>query len=111
MTEDFDFDFNYDDNLPDHTGASELYQKLKERGNEFSLLICDSICTALDKGIDEVTIEIEIDDQFSMDVTCDREDYLEALILNLPRVEAEEEYELCTRVVNHIKKLESEKND
>jgi hypothetical protein len=46
-----------------------------------------------------------------MDVTCAREDYLEALILNLPRVEEEEEYELCTRVVNHIKKLESEKND
>ena len=109
MTEDFDFNFNY--YKPDHTGAGELYQKLLEKGNEFSLLICDSVCTALDKGIDEVTIEIELDDVLAMDVTCAREDYLEALILNLPRVEEEEEYELCTRVVNHIKKLESEKND
>jgi len=106
-----DFDFNFDNNQPDPTGAGELYQKLLEKGNEFSLLICDSVCTALDKGIDEVTIEIELDDVLSMDVTCAREDYLEALILNLPRVEEEEEYELCTRVVNHIKKLESEKND
>ena len=109
MTEDFDFNFN--DYKPDPTGAGELYQKLLEKGNEFSLLICDSVCTALDKGIDEVTIEIELDDILAMDVTCAREDYLEALILNLPRVEEEEEYELCTRVVNHIKKLESEKND
>lgn len=109
MTEDFDFNFN--DYHPDPTGASELHQKLLERGNEFSILICNSICTALDKGIDEVTIEIELDDQYAMDVTCAREDYLEALILNLPRVEEEEEYELCTKVVNHIKKLESEKND
>lgn len=111
MTEDFDFDFNFDDYKPDPTGTGELYQKLLEKGNEFSLLICDSVCTALDKGIDEVTIEIELDDVLAMDVTCAREDYLEALILNLPRVEEEEEYELCTRVVNHIKKLESEKND
>jgi hypothetical protein len=109
MIEDFDFDF--DDYKADLTGKRELYQKLLEKGNEFSLLICDSVCTALDKDIDEVTIEIEIDDEFSMDVTCAKEDYLEALILNLPRVEEEEEYELCTRVVNHIKKLESEKND
>ena len=29
----------------------------------------------------------------------------------LKQSEEEEEYELCTRVVNHIKKLESEKND
>ena len=111
MIEDFDFDFNFDDYKPDPTGASELHQKLSQKGNEFSILICDSICTALDKGIDEVTIEIELDDVLAMDVTCAREDYLEALILNLPRVEEEEEYELCTRVVNHIKKLESEKND
>ena len=109
MIEDFDFDFNY--GLPDPTGKDELHQKLLERGNEFSILICDSVCTALDNNIDEVSIEIEIDDEFSMDVTCAREDYLEALMLNLPRVEEEEEYELCTRVVNHIKKLESEKND
>ena len=109
MTE--DFDFNFDDTQPDPTGAGELYQKLLEKGNEFSLLICDNICTALDEGIGEVTIEIELDDVLAIDVTCAREDYLEALILNLPRVEEEEEYELCTRVVNHIKKLESEKND
>ena len=56
MTEDFDFNFN--DYKPDPTGEGELYQKLLEKGNEFSLLICDSVCTALDKGIDEVTIEI-----------------------------------------------------
>jgi len=111
MTEDFDFNFNFDDNKPDPTGASELHQKLLERGNEFSILICDSVCDALENNIDEVIMEIELDDEFAMDVKCAREDYLEALILNLPRVEEEEEYELCTRVVNHIKKLESEKND
>jgi hypothetical protein len=76
MTEDFDFNDYY----PDPGGAGELHQKLLERGNEFSLLICDSICTALDKNIDEVTIEIELDDVLAMDVTCAREDYLEALI-------------------------------
>jgi len=111
MLEDFDFNYDFDDNLPDPTGKGELHKKLLERGNEFSLLICDGVCNALDKDIDEVTIEIELDDVLVMDVTCAREDYLEALKLNLPRVEEEEEYELCTRVVNHIKKLESEKND
>ena len=54
MTDDFDFNFD-DDNQRDLTGISELHQKLLERGNEFSILICDSICTALDKNIDEVT--------------------------------------------------------
>jgi hypothetical protein len=99
--------FNFDDIQPDPTGAGELYQKLLEKGNEFSILICDSICTALDKGIDDITIEIELNDELAMDVTCAREDYLEALILNLPRVEEEEEYELCGRVRDKIKELKS----
>ena len=39
-----DFDFNFDDNQPDPTGAGELYQKLLENSLPFSN--SDSVCTA-----------------------------------------------------------------
>ena len=44
----------------------------------------------------------------NLDINVDKENYLDALLLNLGRVEQAEEFELCQRAVKWIDKLKSE---
>ena len=44
----------------------------------------------------------------NLDINVDKENYLQALTLNLPRVEEAEEFELCQRAVKWISHLNSE---
>ena len=44
----------------------------------------------------------------NLDINVDKDNYLDALLLNLPRVEQAEEFELCQRAVKWIDKLKSE---
>jgi len=44
----------------------------------------------------------------NLDINIKKPDYLQALILNLPRVEEAEEFELCQRAVKWISQLNSE---
>lgn len=84
----------------------ELEEEARLKATEISLAIVEGICNGLDEGADVVALGILAN--LDMDITVKRENYLEALNLNLHRVEDAEEFELCSRAVKWIEKLQAE---
>ena len=84
----------------------ELEEEARLKATEISLVIVEGICNGLDEGADVIALGILAN--LDMDITVKRENYLEALTLNLHRVEEAEEYELCKRAVEWIDKLHAE---
>lgn len=84
----------------------ELEEEARLKATEISLAIVEGICNGLDEGADVVALGILAN--LDMDITVKRPNYLEALRLNLERVEKAEEYELCSRAVKWIEQLQVE---
>lgn len=85
----------------------ELEEEAKQKATQISIEILNGICNALDEGADVVTFAFMAN--IDMDIIIKKENYLEGLTLNLPRVEAAEEFELCSRAVKWIAELEKDK--
>jgi hypothetical protein len=86
----------------------DLEEEVLNRATEVSLAIIEGICNGLDQGADVVALGFM--EAQNLDININRPDYLNALMLNLHRVEEAEEYELCQRAIkwiNHLK-LEEE---
>lgn len=88
------------DNLED------LEEEARNRAVEVSVAIVQGICDGLDKGADVIALGFM--KAQNLDINVDKDNYLDALLLNLPRVEHAEEFELCQRAVQWIKRLEIE---
>jgi len=84
----------------------ELEEEARLKATEVSMAVVEGICNGLDEGADVIALGIL--SSLDMDITVKRENYLEALKLNLHRVENAEEFELCQRAVQWIKQLEIE---
>ena len=84
----------------------ELEEEARLKATEISLAIVEGICNGLEEDADVVALGIL--SNLDMDITVKRENYLEALKLNIHRVEEAEEYELCSRAVKWIEQLQTE---
>jgi len=84
----------------------ELEEEARLKATEVSLEVVEAVCNGLDEGADVVALGIL--SNLDMDITVRRENYLEALRLNIHRVEEAEEYELCSRAVKWIEILQTE---
>ena len=84
----------------------ELEEEVKLKATEISIAIVEGICNGLDAGADMISLGIL--SNLNMDISLHRTNYLEALTLNLHRVEDAEEYELCSRAVKWINQLQTE---
>jgi len=84
----------------------ELEEEAKLKATEISLAIVQAVCDGLDEGADVIALGIL--SSLDMDITVKRKDYMEALELNIGRVEDAEEYELCSRAIKWIELLKSE---
>ena len=84
----------------------ELEEEVKLKATEISIAIVEGICNGLDAGADKISLGIL--SNLNMDISLHRTNYLEALTLNLHRVEDAEEYELCSRAVKWIDQLQTE---
>jgi hypothetical protein len=84
----------------------ELEEEARMKATEISILIVEGICNGLDEGADVIALGIL--SSLDMDISVKRENYLEALELNIGRVEDAEEYELCSRAVEWIERLQAE---
>jgi hypothetical protein len=84
--------------------VEELFDK---RSDEIHLYIAKSVCDALEKGVNELTLFVIQPD--GLEMHCKRDSYLDTLHTNLPYIEKQEEYELCERVHFWINKLKLEK--
>jgi hypothetical protein len=87
----------------DSENAEDLEFETHQRSGEVSVEICKCVIEGLEADVDSVVIGFI--SKLSMELLVKREGYLEALEKNLPRCEAEEEYELCAKVKIWIDKL------
>ncbi len=85
----------------------ELEEEARQKATQVSIEILNGICKALDEGADVVTFAFL--SNIDMDVNINKENFLEGLKINFPRVEAAEEFELCARATKWIAKLEETK--
>lgn len=81
----------------------ELEEEARKRAHEVSVVVVSGVIKALEKNVDKVVIGIL--KTVDLDLSVDREGYLEALETNLVRCEEAEEYELCKEAIIWIKKL------
>ena len=84
----------------------DLEEEARHRATEISIAIVQGICNGLDQGADVVALGFMKSQ--NLDINVDKENYLDALLINLGRVEQAEEFELCQRAVQWIDKLKSE---
>jgi hypothetical protein len=63
--------------------------------------LISEILRGLHEDLDRVTFLV-VEPQ-GIDFTCERDDYEESLIENLPKLEEAEEYELCARIRDALK--------
>jgi len=84
----------------------DLEEEARSRAIEVSVAIVEGICNGLDKGADKIALGFMKSQ--NLDINVDKENYLDALLINLGRVEQAEEFELCQRAVQWIDKLKSE---
>lgn len=81
----------------------DLEEEARSRATEISIAIVTGICNGMDKGADVISLGFM--EKLNLDINISKDNYLDALTLNLPRVEDAEEFELCQRAVkwiNHI---------
>ncbi len=86
----------------------ELEEEARLKATEVGIAIVEGICNGLDEGADVIALGIL--HNLDMDITVKRENYIEALKLNLHRVEKAEDFELCHREIQWIKQIDIEQD-
>jgi hypothetical protein len=89
------------------TNYNELEEEAHRRAHEISVATLKAICKGIDEGADVVSLGYLAN--LNMDISVKRVDYIEALKLNLGRAAEVEEFELCAKATEYIKRLELEK--
>jgi hypothetical protein len=88
---------------------SELEEEIAKRLHEISVATLTAVCKGIEENAD--VIALGFSSSLDVDVIVTRENYLNALELNLQRAAEVEEFELCAKAQEYIKilKLEQEK--
>jgi len=85
----------------------DLQEEFNLRATEISIHIISSVCVALEKDIDSITIgEFDTPEQYDLGLYCTKPDYLDALKTNLQKCIDAEEYEVCAKARDWITILE-----
>jgi hypothetical protein len=90
----------------DSNDFDALELEVQERGQEVSIYTVKAVCDGLEADVDVVNVGFM--KNLNMDITCERQGFLEALALNIKRCEDAEEYELCAKARKWIKILQDE---
>ena len=85
----------------------ELELEAKERAHEVAVNVVSGVIKALKNNIDKVIVGTL--KSVDLDISIEKDSYLEGLEVNLVRCEEAEEYELCKEAIIWIKKLRLEK--
>jgi len=81
----------------------ELEIEAAARAHEVSVEVTKGVIKSLENNVDKVVIGVLA--TLDLDLSVDKEGYLEALETNLVRCEESEEFELCKESIKWIKKL------
>ncbi len=85
------------------TNIEELEVEAQKRAHEVSVFTTKAIVNALEQGADKVVVGVLT--TLDLDLSVQKDGYLEALETNLVRCEESEEFELCKQSIKWIKKL------
>jgi hypothetical protein len=85
------------------TNIEELEVEAQKRAHEVSVFTTKAIVNALEQGADKVVVGVLT--TLDLDLSVQKDGYLEALETNLVRCEEAEEFELCKQSIKWIKKL------
>lgn len=88
------------------TNFDELDEEAKLRATEVAITVVTAVCRAIEEEVDVVSVGIM--ESLDLDLTISKENFLEALELNIQRVEQAEEFELCAKALKYIKQLKTE---
>jgi hypothetical protein len=88
------------------TNFDELDEEARLRATEVAVTVVNAVCKAIEEEVDVVSIGII--SSLDLDLTISKENFLEALELNIQRVEQAEEFELCAKALKYIKQLKAE---
>jgi hypothetical protein len=85
------------------SNVEELEAEARERAHEVSVNVVQCVIRALTAGVDKVIVGYMAN--VDLDLSVEKDGFLEALETNLVRCEEAEEYELCKEAIKWIKKL------
>ena len=85
------------------TNLEELQEEVNLRSHEVSVAIVNGICQALDAGVDYVEVGSVAGGGISIGVK--RPDFANAIQTNMHRCQEAEEYELCGRATDWLKRI------
>lgn len=85
------------------TNLEELEQEAFQKRYEISIATVKAICKGIEENVDVVSLGFL--SKIDMDISVKKENFLEALELNIGRVSEMEEYELCAKAVEYIQLL------
>lgn len=88
------------------SNIEDLQLETDMRSLEVGVNICTEVCRALEEDVDSVVVGYI--PKLDMELLVHREGYLDSLQMNLHRCEEAEEFELCKKVSEWIKKLTNE---
>jgi len=85
------------------SNLEELEAEAQSRAHEVSVYVVGGVIKALENNVDKVIIGTLT--SVELDLSIEKDGYLEGLETNLVRCEEAEEYELCKEAIIWIKKL------
>jgi len=87
------------------TNFDELDEEARLRATEVAITVVNAVCRAIEENVDVVSVGIIAN--LDLDLTISKENFLEALELNIQKIEEAEEFELCAKAVKYINLLKS----
>ena len=87
------------------TNFDELDEEARLRATEVAITVVNAVCRAIEEKVDVVSVGIIAN--LDLDLTISKENFLEALELNIQKIEEAEEFELCAKAVKYINLLKS----
>ena len=88
------------------TNFDELDEEARLRATEVAVTVVNAVCRGIEEEVDVVSVGII--ENLELDLTISKENFLEALELNIQRVEEAEEFELSAKALKYIKQLKAE---
>jgi hypothetical protein len=88
----------------------ELLNEFNDSSYDISLHIVSEICQAIEENKEKALIgvapNIPLQEKTELEFYVDKENFLETLRINLPNIEAMENYFMCSVILENIKILE-----
>lgn len=89
------------------TNLEELEQEAFQKRYEISIATVTAICKGIEENVDVISLGFL--SNIDMDISVKKDNFLEALELNIGRVSEMEEYELCAKAAEYIQILKQER--